>query len=136
MRRQDAISWPEALAGITLGIFLSQTLPFLLRRLNLFSLRHNPPQDDSDMGSEVSSEELPHTNSGDKPRGEHKLVLCVRTDLKMTRGKIAAQVGHATLGAYKRASRRNVDALKYWEYNAQPKIAVGFPLLLLLCPLS
>lgn len=54
----------------------------------------------------------------------HKLVLCVRTDLKMQKGKIAAQVGHATLGAYKAARRRNPQALQTWEGQAQPKIAV------------
>ncbi|KAI0559683.1 Peptidyl-tRNA hydrolase 2 [Gracilaria domingensis] len=55
---------------------------------------------------------------------EHKLVFCVRTDLKMKKGKIAAQVGHATLGAYKAAARRTPTALAVWERNAQPKIAV------------
>eukprot|EP01117_Protostelium_nocturnum_P006431 TRINITY_DN231_c0_g1_i1.p1 TRINITY_DN231_c0_g1~~TRINITY_DN231_c0_g1_i1.p1 ORF type:complete len:124 (+),score=60.40 TRINITY_DN231_c0_g1_i1:50-421(+) len=34
---------------------------------------------------------------------EYKMLFVVRTDLKMGNGKIAAQVGHATLGAYKRA---------------------------------
>lgn len=55
---------------------------------------------------------------------EHKLVLCVRTDLKMQKGKIAAQVGHATLGAYQAARKRNPRAVQHWERNAQPKIAV------------
>jgi PTH2 family peptidyl-tRNA hydrolase len=32
---------------------------------------------------------------------EHKVVLCVRDDLKMGIGKIAAQCCHATLGNYK-----------------------------------
>ncbi len=31
------------------------------------------------------------------------MVLVVRTDLGMGKGKIAAQCGHATLGAYKKA---------------------------------
>ena len=30
--------------------------------------------------------------------GPVKMVLCVRQDLKMTKGKIAAQCGHASLG--------------------------------------
>jgi PTH2 family peptidyl-tRNA hydrolase len=30
--------------------------------------------------------------------GVVKMVLCVRQDLKMTKGKIAAQCGHASLG--------------------------------------
>lgn len=57
----------------------------------------------------------------------HKLVLCVRTDLKMQKGKIAAQVGHATLGAYKEAQRRHPQALRTWEGQAQPKIALQVP---------
>ena len=34
----------------------------------------------------------------------YKLVFLVRTDLGMGVGKIAAQVGHATLGAYKQSN--------------------------------
>ena len=35
-----------------------------------------------------------------------KMVLVVRTDLDMGKGKIAAQCGHATLAAYKIAAKR------------------------------
>jgi len=34
------------------------------------------------------------------PPGDYKLALCVRTDLGMRKGKIAAQAGHAAVGAY------------------------------------
>lgn len=40
------------------------------------------------------------------------MVLLVRTDLKMGAGKVAAQVGHATLGAYKRAVKRDPASVK------------------------
>lgn len=56
--------------------------------------------------------------------GPFKLVLCVNNELKMTKGKIAAQCGHATLGAYKLASKHCTSALKNWEYMGQAKIAV------------
>lgn len=121
MRRRESVSWPEALVGLAAGILLSRALPTILRRLGI--LGPSSLVDDSDVGSEVSSEDLPHT--GGSQLGAHKLVLCVRTDLRMTKGKVAAQVGHAVLGAYKRAGRINVAALKHWEYNAQPKIAVS-----------
>ena len=39
------------------------------------------------------------------PAVPHKMVALVRSDLGMGVGKIAAQVSHATLGAYKRAQR-------------------------------
>lgn len=34
-------------------------------------------------------------------KSQIKMVMCVRSDLGMTKGKIGAQCGHATLGAYK-----------------------------------
>lgn len=44
-----------------------------------------------------------------------KLVYCVRNDLKMGKGKIAAQVGHATLGIYKKNLReKRNDVLEKW----------------------
>ncbi|KDO19566.1 hypothetical protein SPRG_15147 [Saprolegnia parasitica CBS 223.65] len=54
----------------------------------------------------------------------HKMVLVVRNDLKMGKGKIAAQCGHATLGAYKRAVKRTPQALECWEALGQAKVAL------------
>ncbi|KAF0693675.1 Aste57867_15378 [Aphanomyces stellatus] len=54
----------------------------------------------------------------------HKMVLVVRNDLKMGKGKIAAQCGHATLGAYKRAVKRTPRAVECWETFGQAKIAL------------
>eukprot|EP01036_Dinobryon_divergens_P028119 gene28119-37015_t len=45
-------------------------------------------------------------------------------DLNMTKGKIAAQCGHATLGAYKIASKYCKATLTNWEYTGQAKIAL------------
>jgi len=68
------------------------------------------------------------------PKGneECKLVLVVRTDLGMTKGKIAAQCGHATLACYKRlekaaakdANGPEAKLLRQWERLGQAKIAV------------
>ncbi|SPO05781.1 related to PTH2 - Aminoacyl-tRNA hydrolase [Cephalotrichum gorgonifer] len=63
---------------------------------------------------------------------ECKLVLVVRTDLGMTKGKIAAQAGHATLACFKelsRAAQRNPNSaeariLRRWERRGQKKVAV------------
>ncbi|RLN48112.1 hypothetical protein BBJ29_009824 [Phytophthora kernoviae] len=54
----------------------------------------------------------------------HKMVMCVRTDLKMGKGKIAAQCCHATLGAYKRALKRTPDAVRAWEMLGQAKVCL------------
>lgn len=56
---------------------------------------------------------------------ESKLIFCVRTDLGMTPGKVAAQVGHATLGAYKAARSKTPGLVRAWERSAQPKIALA-----------
>jgi len=53
-----------------------------------------------------------------------KLVLVVRTDLKMTPGKIAAQCGHATLACYKALVKKNPKLLRHWELTGQAKIAL------------
>jgi PTH2 family peptidyl-tRNA hydrolase len=37
-----------------------------------------------------------------------KQVLVMRADLKMSRGKLAAQACHASLGAYKKADERSI----------------------------
>ncbi|PBP20294.1 hypothetical protein BUE80_DR008964 [Diplocarpon rosae] len=57
---------------------------------------------------------------------ECKLVLVVRTDLGMTRGKIAAQCGHATLACYKHFLKYdpNSKILRRWERQGQAKIAL------------
>ncbi|OJD17398.1 peptidyl-tRNA hydrolase [Emergomyces pasteurianus Ep9510] len=57
---------------------------------------------------------------------EVKLVLVVRTDLGMGKGKIAAQCSHATLACYKYYFARAPDSpiLKRWERGGQAKVAL------------
>ncbi|GFF26820.1 peptidyl-tRNA hydrolase Pth2 [Aspergillus udagawae] len=57
---------------------------------------------------------------------EVKLVLVVRTDLGMTKGKIAAQCSHATLACYKYLIAHNPQSpiLRRWEQQGQAKIAL------------
>ncbi|ESQ49806.1 hypothetical protein EUTSA_v10021622mg [Eutrema salsugineum] len=57
-------------------------------------------------------------------RQKFKMVLVVRNDLKMGKGKIAAQCSHATLGLYKKLLQRAPKALNRWENCAQPKVVV------------
>ncbi|KAI0884748.1 PTH2-domain-containing protein [Annulohypoxylon maeteangense] len=75
----------------------------------------------------------PRQPLADAPANEEcKLVLVVRTDLGMTKGKIAAQCSHATLACYKtltKAATRNPTSpeaklLQRWERRGQAKIAV------------
>ena len=58
------------------------------------------------------------------PGEEYKMVLCVRMDLKMGKGKMCAQCGHAAVGAVRTASVRVPNQLRRWERYGQPKIAL------------
>ncbi|KAG6039715.1 hypothetical protein E4U41_002154 [Claviceps citrina] len=78
---------------------------------------------------EKTSLPLPAQDAAREADEECKLVLVVRTDLGMTKGKIAAQCSHATLACYKALARSNPDTpqarlLKRWERRGQAKIAV------------
>ncbi|KAJ2355835.1 hypothetical protein GGF43_002448 [Coemansia sp. RSA 2618] len=53
-----------------------------------------------------------------------KMVLVVRTDLKMAGGKVASQCAHATLECYRKAAKYAPEILKFWEYMGQAKITV------------
>ncbi|KRX10466.1 UBA-like protein [Pseudocohnilembus persalinus] len=67
-----------------------------------------------------------------RPDREYKMVFLVRMDLKMGVGKIAAQVGHSVLGAYKQIVskiEKNNDkdlkeVLETYENYGQPKIVL------------
>lgn len=52
------------------------------------------------------------------------MILVVRNDLKMGKGKIAAQCGHAAVGAYQTAVRRYPATLRRWNDSGCAKIAV------------
>ncbi|CAN8103487.1 unnamed protein product [Discula destructiva] len=83
---------------------------------------------------ETASGEATPTGPTVEDTGEEcKLVLIVRTDLGMTKGKIAAQCSHATLACYKTLSRQARKAgpaspaarlLSRWERYGQAKVAV------------
>ncbi|KAI0495931.1 hypothetical protein KFK09_022238 [Dendrobium nobile] len=55
---------------------------------------------------------------------DFKMVLVVRNDLKMGKGKIAAQCSHATLGLYKKLHSRAPRALSRWEMCGQVKVVL------------
>ncbi|KAI5967756.1 hypothetical protein CANMA_002936 [Candida margitis] len=65
--------------------------------------------------------------------GEVRMTLVVRQDLKMGKGKAAAQCSHATLSLYKKITNPNSEAynpemVKRWECgNGQAKITLQVP---------
>lgn len=52
------------------------------------------------------------------------MVLVVRNDLKMGKGKIGAQCGHAAVGAYQSAIKHHPQMVRRWEDNGSAKVAV------------
>ncbi|KAJ2743818.1 hypothetical protein GGI20_003462 [Coemansia sp. BCRC 34301] len=59
-----------------------------------------------------------------RPTEDTKLVLIIRTDLGMSKGKIAAQCAHATLGCYKRALTQAPSMVRAWEHTGQAKVTL------------
>jgi peptidyl-tRNA hydrolase, PTH2 family len=55
---------------------------------------------------------------------EYKQVLVFRTDLKMGKGKIAAQAGHAAVSASEEAHKRHRTWWEAWLFEGQRKVAV------------
>merc|ERR1712059_194350 len=84
------------------------------------------PPDDMDNDSAVcsSGDESGDESDASEDLENTKMVLVVRNDLKMGKGKAAAQCCHATLSAYKQDKRKTPEALRAWECNGQPKVTV------------
>jgi PTH2 family peptidyl-tRNA hydrolase len=54
----------------------------------------------------------------------YKQVIAFRSDLKMSKGKIAAQAGHAAVSAAEEARKHSKEWWKAWIKEGQCKIAV------------
>lgn len=55
---------------------------------------------------------------------EYKQVLVFRADLKLSKGKLAAQAGHAAVSAAEEARKRHRTWWEAWLFEGQRKIAV------------
>lgn len=91
----------------------------------------NELEDDSsdDEGDVVLGEstEIQTARSWGMRDAPYKMVLCVNQELKMGKGKIAAQCCHAAVGCYKNARKKCPDAARAWEETGCAKIAVKCP---------
>jgi len=54
----------------------------------------------------------------------YKQTIVIRNDLKMGKGKLAAQSSHASLSSYKRVSRSHPDIANSWETEGQMKVVL------------
>ncbi|KAM3418882.1 hypothetical protein BST61_g4845 [Cercospora zeina] len=120
-----------AIVAFTTGYFVGSA-----RSIGLFgrsparpatsAVRLDSDSDDAASDSDESAHDLGELQAFDGNNEECKLVLVVRTDLGMTKGKMAAQCGHATLACYKAFLRSNPNhpLLKRWEHLGQAKVAL------------
>jgi PTH2 family peptidyl-tRNA hydrolase len=84
------------IAGVvTMKIFNPSTVTPKIEQTKTEAKEERDPILDEDLSG--SDDEYTDEESDDDQE-RHKMILAVRTDLKMSSGKIAAQCGHATLG--------------------------------------
>jgi len=55
---------------------------------------------------------------------EYKQVIVVRSDLKMSKGKLAVQVAHASVSAFYESMKYKKDVAIGWLHRHQPKIVL------------
>uniref|UniRef100_A0A8C8RKP1 Peptidyl-tRNA hydrolase 2, mitochondrial n=1 Tax=Pelusios castaneus TaxID=367368 RepID=A0A8C8RKP1_9SAUR len=113
----DSLSQPGVLSLIA-GVACGVCLGWGIRGRYFRRARTKMPLPANELGNEASI-------MGES--GEYKMVLIVRNDLKMGKGKVAAQCSHAAVSAYKQVQRRNPELLKQWEYCGQPKVVLKAP---------
>ncbi|KAK4740653.1 hypothetical protein SAY87_024241 [Trapa incisa] len=118
------ISWLSAIlvgAGcLALGYYIGERHPAFF----FFQTRKAKETSVSNGGKKTKPKETLEIEKLADIMDDFKMVLVVRNDLKMGKGKIAAQCSHATLGLYKKLLRRAPKALDRWETSAQPKVVV------------
>lgn len=131
------------LAGLASGYILCQLLnPATVKPRRRRAAAKPAPQaapqseSESESGSESEYEseediEIDSTPLNEVP-GEVRMTLIVRQDLKMGKGKAAAQCSHATLALYKKmvfsdSAAHNPHMLRRWEALGQAKITLQVP---------
>ncbi|XP_044285768.1 peptidyl-tRNA hydrolase 2, mitochondrial [Varanus komodoensis] len=113
----DYLSKPDLLsiiAGVACGVCLGWSIRARL-------IQPSKPRK-APVASELGNEASVMGESGD-----FKMVIVVRNDLKMGKGKVAAQCSHAAVSAYKQVQRRDPELLRQWEYCGQPKVVLRAP---------
>jgi len=55
---------------------------------------------------------------------EYKMVIAVRADLKMSKGKTAAQVAHAAVNCSFASKKKDPESLERWMLTGYPKIVL------------
>ncbi|MES1915588.1 MAG: hypothetical protein MHM6MM_007512 [Cercozoa sp. M6MM] len=124
--------------GLAAGFALARLYEVQRQRQQDKQRQQEEEEEDSDAESEYDSDDEEGWEYGgagvgtgyserflkgdDEPR--MKFYLCVRTDLKMQKGKIAAQCSHATWGLGRALLKKDPALLDAWHVYGQPKITL------------
>lgn len=54
----------------------------------------------------------------------YKQIIVIRNDLKMGKGKMAAQASHASLEGYEKVKRKNPDVATNWKLEGMKKVVL------------
>ncbi|CAG9330324.1 unnamed protein product [Blepharisma stoltei] len=73
---------------------------------------------------EIENDEDSNEEGNEELEERYKMVIIVRTDLGMSIGKVAAQVGHAVIGAYEESEEETLDK---WDDCGSPKVVLKVP---------
>jgi PTH2 family peptidyl-tRNA hydrolase len=118
------------LTGVGIGIGISFFFSHFVNRSVPVGCEHEQEEDEEWETDSEDDEEEEEEDEGKaltiapEAKGPMKMVLVVRTDLKMGKGKAAAQCCHAALAAYKKAKANYPLILKNWERGGQAKVTV------------
>jgi len=96
----------------------------MFRKAGLKSSHSVPSMSSISQPSSSKKRERINTLRGKNQAFRYKQVIILRTDLGMSKGKIAAQAGHAAVAAAEEARKRNSDWWRAWLREGQCKIAV------------
>ncbi|WPK27438.1 hypothetical protein PUMCH_004825 [Australozyma saopauloensis] len=122
--------------GLVTGYAIKTVVPLITKKSKKAKKPVAPTEDElseSEYESESDPENDIDSSELNNLPGEVRMTLVVRQDLKMGKGKAAAQCSHATLALYKKMSNPeskafNPEMLRRWEYgNGQAKITLQVP---------
>jgi len=117
----STVSWLQFLGGLGLGLSLSYIMSQFQQKVSEKEEENDNIDDSDEWEDETDSDGEEEKSSAFGPT---KMVMAVRMDLKMGKGKIAAQCCHAAVAAFKKGKSRSPKLVKAWEEDGSRKIAV------------
>ncbi|XP_075147596.1 putative peptidyl-tRNA hydrolase 2 [Haematobia irritans] len=123
MGDRDILSTSNIVNGVTVLLSFFVGYKYALKRNNIKENHGAVSKMPVEKGAEAVAQDSERTLLL-SANGNLKMVLLVRNDLKMGKGKIAAQCGHGAVGAYQKAQMQNPRILRLWENTGAAKVAL------------